>query len=200
MPSEVGITLGILQALYDQPIALPKFHSTTLSQGRTLLHDLLVSLPIGGQGDVLLLYGDISHDFLSLLDLVCMQGHTAGKQLGYPFFFQAVSTMYSITSSTGCAPLESGLSGEVLKVGVHFPMRSYTLIAEVVEVFAHPKGSHLANGVARKAHPPIERRLLLAFSRGSRELIGRADAEDLTDGQAGFYIALFVLDWEMVPT
>jgi hypothetical protein len=149
MPSEVGITLGILQALYDQPIALPKFHSTTLSQGRTLLHDLLVSLPIGGQGDVLLLYGDISHDFLSLLDLVCMQGHTAGKQLGYPFFFQAVSTMYSITSSTGWAPLASGLSGKVLVIEAFLPHSHYKLIAEVVAVFAHPKGSHLAKRVAR---------------------------------------------------
>jgi hypothetical protein len=65
-------------------------------------------------------------------------------------------------------------------------MRYYTLIAEVVAVFAHQKGSHLANGVARQAHPPIERRLLLAFSRGSRALIGRAGAEDSTDGKAGF--------------
>jgi hypothetical protein len=75
MPSEVSITLGILQALYDQPIAWPKLHPTTLSQGMTLLHDLLVSLPIGGQEDVLLLYGGVYHDFLRLLDLVCMQGY-----------------------------------------------------------------------------------------------------------------------------
>jgi hypothetical protein len=60
MPSEVGITLGILQALYDTPIAFPKLHPTTLSQGRTLLHDLLVSLRLGGEGDVLLLYGVVS--------------------------------------------------------------------------------------------------------------------------------------------
>jgi hypothetical protein len=65
-------------------------------------------------------------------------------------------------------------------------MSSYTLIAEVVEVFSHPKGSHLSKGVARQAHPPIERRLLLSFSRGERELIGRAGAEDLTDEKAGF--------------
>jgi hypothetical protein len=45
----------------------------------TLLHDLLVSLPIGGEGDVLRLHGGISHDFLSLLDLVCMQGYREGK-------------------------------------------------------------------------------------------------------------------------
>jgi hypothetical protein len=74
MPSEVGITLDILQALYDHPIALPKLHPTTLSQGRTLLHDLLVSLPIGGAGDVLLLHSGVYHHFLRLLDLVCMQG------------------------------------------------------------------------------------------------------------------------------
>jgi hypothetical protein len=86
MPSEVGITLGILQALYDQPIAWPKLHPTTLSQGRTLLHDLLVSLPIGGAGDVLLLYARVSHDFLCLLTLVCMQGHGGVKQLGYAFY------------------------------------------------------------------------------------------------------------------
>jgi hypothetical protein len=66
------------------------------------------------------------------------------------------------------------------------PHGSYTLIAEVVAVFAHPKGSHLADGVARQAHPIIERKLLLAFSRGALELIGRAGAEDLTDGKAGF--------------
>jgi hypothetical protein len=97
-----------------------------------------------------------------------------------------MSTIYSITSSTGWAPLESGLSGEVLKVGVRFPMRYYTLITEVVEVLEHPKGSHLSNGVARRAHKPIERSLLLALSRGSLALIGRAGAEYLTDGKAGF--------------
>jgi hypothetical protein len=172
--------------LYDTPIALPKLHPTTLSQGRTLLHDLLVSLRIGGEGDVLLLHGGVSHDFLRLLDLVCMQGYREDKQLGYAFFSQAVSTMYASTSSTGWAPLESGLSGEVLTVGVRCPMSYYTLIAEVVEVLAHPKSSHLANGVARQAHPPVERRLLLALSRGSRELIDRAGAEDFTDRKAGF--------------
>jgi hypothetical protein len=153
----VSITLGIRQALYDQPIVLPKLHPTTLSQGRTLLHDLLVSLPIGGAGDVLLLHGGVYHDLLRLLDLVCMQGHGGVKQLGYAFCSQAVSTMYSITSSTGWAPLASGLSIKVLKVGVRFLMSYYTLIAAVVAVFAHPKGSHLSNGVARQAHPPIER-------------------------------------------
>jgi hypothetical protein len=70
----------------------------------------------------------------------------------------------------------------------------------VVAVLAHPKGSHLSDGVARQAHPTIERRLPLAFSRGSRELIGRASAEDLTDGQADFSTDRFVLDWEMAPT
>jgi hypothetical protein len=79
-------------------------------------------------------------------------------------------------------------------------MSSYTLIAEVAEVFTYQKGSHLSNGVARQAHPPIERNFLLAFSRGSRELIGRADAEDLTDGKAGFSTDRLVLDQEMVPT
>jgi hypothetical protein len=101
MPSEVGITLNILQALYDQPIAWPKLHLTTLSQGRTLPHNLLVSLRLSGEGDVLLLHGGVSHDFLRLLDLVCMQGHREGKQLCDPCFSQAVSTMYAITSSTG---------------------------------------------------------------------------------------------------
>jgi hypothetical protein len=125
--------------LYDTPIAFPKLHPTTLSQGRILLHDLLVSLRIGGEGDVLLLHGGVYHHFLRFLDLVCMQGYREDKQLGYPFFSQEVSTMYSITSSTGVAPLESGLSGEVLKVGVRFLMSSYTLIAEVVAVFAHQK-------------------------------------------------------------
>jgi hypothetical protein len=157
--------VGIRQALYDTPIAWPKLHPTTLSQGRTLLHDLLVSLPIGGEGDVLLLHGGVSHDFLRLLDLVCLQGYREGKQLGYLFFSQAVSTMYSITSSTGWAPLESGLSGEVLRVGVRCPMSYDTLIAEVVEVFVHQKDRHLSHGVARQAYPPIERNCLLAFSR-----------------------------------
>jgi hypothetical protein len=186
MPSEVAITLGILQALYDQPIVWPKLHPTTLSQGRTLLHDLLVSLRIGGEGDVLLLHGGVSHDFLRLLDLVCMQGYREGKQLCDPCCSQAVSTMYSSTSGTGLTPLESGLSSKVLVIEAFLPHSHYTLIAEVVAVFAHPKGSHFANGVTRQAHPPIERRLLRAFSRGSRKLIGRAGAEDLTDGQAGF--------------
>jgi hypothetical protein len=186
MPSEVGITLGILQALYDTPIAWPKLHPTTLSQGRKLLHDLLVSLRIGGEGDMLLFHGGVSHDFLRLLDLVCMQGYREGKQLCDPFFSQAVSTMYSITSSTGWAPLESSLSSKVLKVGVRFPMSYYTLIAEGVEVCAHQKSSHLSNGMARQAHSPIERNFLLAFSRGVLTLIGRAGAEDSTDGQADF--------------
>jgi hypothetical protein len=146
MPSEVGITLNILQALYDQPIALPKLHPTTLSQGRTLLHDLLVSLRIGGKEGILLLHGGVSHDFLRLLNLVCMQGCREGKQLYYPFFSQSVSQVDSITGSTGWAPLESGFSGEVLVIGAFLPHGYYTLIAEVVAVFAHPKGSHLAKG------------------------------------------------------
>jgi hypothetical protein len=186
MPSQVGITLGILQALYHQPIAWPKLHPTTLSRGRTLLHDLLVKLRLGGERDVLLLYGGVSHDFLILLDLVCMQGQGEGKQLCYAFFSQAVSQVYAITGSTGWAPLESGLSGEVLKVGVRFPRSYDTLIAEVVKVFAHQKGSHLSKRVARQAHPLIARRLLLALSTGARELIGRAGAKDATDGQVDF--------------
>jgi hypothetical protein len=101
-----------------------------------------------GKG-ILCLHGGVSHDFLSLLDLVCMQSHREGKQLGYPFFSQAVSTMYASTSSTGWAPRESDLSGEVLKVGVHCSMSYYTLIAEVVAVFEYQQGSHLADGVAR---------------------------------------------------
>jgi hypothetical protein len=89
-----------------------------------------------------------------------------------------VSQVYSITSSTEWAPLKSGLSGEVLKVGVRFPMSYYTLIAEVVAVFAHQKGSHLSNGVARQAHLPIERRLLLAFYRGPQAPTPRGDLSD----------------------
>jgi hypothetical protein len=150
MPRKVSITLGILRALCDQPIALPKLHTTTLSQGRTLLHDLLVSLPIGGQEDVLLLHGGVSHDFLRPLgSLVCIQGYREGKQLCYPFFSQAVSKMDSITSSTGFVLLESGLSGKVLVIGAFLPHSYYALIAEVIEVFAHKKGSHLSNEVAR---------------------------------------------------
>jgi hypothetical protein len=149
MPSQVCITLGILQALYHQPIAWPKLHPTTLSRGRTLLHDLLVKLRLGGERDVLLLYGGGSHDFLILLDLVCMQGQGEGKQLCYAFFSQAVSQVDSITGSTGWAPLESGLSGKVLVIEAFLPHRYHTLIAEVVKVFAHPKGSHLSKGVAR---------------------------------------------------
>jgi hypothetical protein len=97
-----------------------------------------------------------------------------------------VSQVYSITGSTGWAPLESGLSGEVLKGGVRFPRSYDTLIAEVVKVFVHQKGSHLSKGVARQVHSLIARRLLLALSTGARERIGRAGAEDATDGQAGF--------------
>jgi hypothetical protein len=178
MPSEVGITLVILRALCDQPIAFPKLHPTTLSQGRTLLHDLLVSLRIGGQGDVLRLHSGVYHDCLRRFDFVCMQGHGGGKQLGYAFCSQSVSQVDSITGSTGWAPLGSGLSGEVLVIGAFLPHGYDTLIAEVVAVFAYPKGSHLATGVARKAHPPIARRLLLALSRGARKLIGRAGIED----------------------
>jgi hypothetical protein len=74
--------------------------------------------------------------------------------------------------------LESGFSGEVLVIGAFLPHSYDTLIAEVAEVLAHQKGSHLANGVARQAHPPIARRLLLALSRGARKLIGRAGTED----------------------
>jgi hypothetical protein len=95
------------------------------------------------------LYGGVYHDFLSLLHLVCMQGYREGKQLCDAFFSEAVSKVYQITSSTGLAPLKSGLSGKVLEVGVRFPMSYYTLIAEVVEVFEHQQGSHLSDGVAR---------------------------------------------------
>jgi hypothetical protein len=81
---------------------------------------------------------------------------------------------------------QSGPHWKVASPARRCPMRYYTLIAEVVAVFAHQKGSHLSDGVARQAHPPIERRPLLALSMGACELIGRAGAEDLTDGQAGF--------------
>jgi hypothetical protein len=46
----------------------------------------------------------------------------------------------------------------------------------------------------------VERNFLLAFSRGSCELIDRVGTGGLTDGQAGFSTARLVLDEEMVPT
>jgi hypothetical protein len=76
-------------------------------------------------------------------------GYREGNQLGDAFFSEVVSKGYSITSSTGLAPLKSGLSGEVLKVGVRFPMRYYTFVAQIVEVLEHQQGSHLPDGVAR---------------------------------------------------
>jgi prephenate dehydratase len=109
-----------------------------------------------GKG-IFLLHGGVSHHFLRLLDLVCMQGQGEGKQLCYACFSQAVSQVDSITSSTGLAPLESGLSGEVLVIEAFLPNSYYTLIAEVVEVFEYQQSSHLADGVARQAHLPIER-------------------------------------------
>jgi hypothetical protein len=91
MPSQVGITLHIAQALYHKPIALPKLNPTTFRQGITPLNDLLVELSIGGEGDIFFLHGHVYDDFLSLLDLVYMQGYREGKQLSYAFFSQAVS-------------------------------------------------------------------------------------------------------------
>ena len=149
MPRQVGIPLGILQALYHKPIALPQFDSTTFSQGITRLNDLLVQLPIGGEGDVFLLYGGVYHDFLSLLHLVCMQGYRERKQLGYAFFSEAVSTMDSITSGTGLAPLESSLSSKVLVIGVFLPHSYDTFVAQIVEVLEHQQGSHLSDGMTR---------------------------------------------------
>ena len=35
-------------------------------------------------------------------------------------------------------------------------MRYDALIAQIVEVLEHQKGSHLSEGVARQAHAPIE--------------------------------------------
>jgi hypothetical protein len=61
------------------------------------------------EGDVFRLHGGVYHAFLSLLHLVCVQGHRARKQLGYAFFSEVVSTMDSITSGTGLAPLEGSL-------------------------------------------------------------------------------------------
>jgi hypothetical protein len=104
MPSEVGITLGIRQAWYDQPITWPKLHSTTLSQGMTLRHNLLVSLHLGGEGDVLILHSGVFHDFLRLLDLVCMQGTERANSFVIPSSSQAVSQVDSIISSTGIGP------------------------------------------------------------------------------------------------
>jgi hypothetical protein len=149
MPSEVSITFCILQTTYYPPITRSQLKPTALGQGITPLHDLLIKLRIGGPGYGCLLYARVQDDFLRRLDLVCMQGYGESRQLYYACLSQAVSTMYSSTSSTGWAPLESGPPGEVLKVGIRFPMSYDTLIAEVVEVFVHQKGSRLSNGVAR---------------------------------------------------
>jgi hypothetical protein len=149
MPRQVGIPLGILQALYHKAIALPQFDATTFSQGSTLLNDLLVQPPIDGEGDVFLLYGGVYHDFLSLLHLVCMQGYREGKQLGDAIFSEAASTMDSITSGTGLAPLKSSQSSKVLVIGVFLPHSYDALIAQVVAVFEHQQGSHLPDGMTR---------------------------------------------------
>jgi hypothetical protein len=42
MPSQVGITLGIVQALYQKPITRARLNPTAFGQGITLINDLLV--------------------------------------------------------------------------------------------------------------------------------------------------------------
>jgi hypothetical protein len=45
----VGITLGIVQALYHKPVALAKLDTTAFSDAVTLGNDLLVELSISGE-------------------------------------------------------------------------------------------------------------------------------------------------------
>jgi hypothetical protein len=96
-------------------------------------------------------------DFFGFVDHILMQSNRECKQLCYAIFSEAVSKMDQITSSAGLSPLESNLSGQVLKVGVRFPMCYHTFITEVVEVFEHQQGSHFSDGVARQAYLSIER-------------------------------------------
>ncbi len=87
-----------------------------------------------------------------------------------------MSTIDSITSSTGLAPLERSLSGKVLVIGIFLPHGYEALITEVVEVFAHQRDSHLSEGdnsASLHVHG-AERRLPLAFSRGQPALIDGA--------------------------
>ncbi len=66
--------MGIVQALYHKPVAVAKLDTTAFSDAVTLGSDLLVELSISGEGDVFLLHSRIYDDFLSLLNLVYMQG------------------------------------------------------------------------------------------------------------------------------
>jgi hypothetical protein len=70
MPSQVGITLGIVQALYHKPVALAKLDTTAFSDAVTLDNDLLVELSISGEGDVFLLHSRIYDDFFRFVDFI----------------------------------------------------------------------------------------------------------------------------------
>jgi hypothetical protein len=68
MPSQVGITLGIVQALYHKPVALAKLDTTAFSDAVTLGNDLLVELSVSREGDVFLLHSRIYDDFFGFVD------------------------------------------------------------------------------------------------------------------------------------
>ncbi len=70
MPSQVGITLGIVQALCHKPVAVAKLDTTAFSDAVTLGNDLLVELSISGEGDVFLLHSGVYDDFFGFIDLI----------------------------------------------------------------------------------------------------------------------------------
>jgi hypothetical protein len=69
--------LGIVQTTYHPQIT--RLYPTACGQNITPLHDLVVKLSIGGEGDVLLLHGGVHDDFLRLLDLVSFRAIERGE-------------------------------------------------------------------------------------------------------------------------
>jgi hypothetical protein len=98
----VGITLGIVQALYHKPVAVAKLDTTAFSDAVTLGNDLLVELSIGGEGDFFSCAVVSTMTSLALLTLILMQSNREGKQPSYAIFSEAVSKMTRSLAAQGC--------------------------------------------------------------------------------------------------
>jgi hypothetical protein len=157
MPSEVCITLGIVQATYHQPITRSQLYLTAFGQGITLLNNLLVKLSTGGKGDVLFCTLVSTMTFLAFWTLSAYKATESENSFAMPSSPKRCLKCTQSLAAQGWLHWKVAYLEKTV-VGVFLPYGYYALIAEVIKVFEHPKSCHLSNGVARQAHPPIERR------------------------------------------
>jgi hypothetical protein len=157
MPSQVGITLGIVQALYHKPVALAKLDTTAFSDAVTLGSDLLVELSIGGEGDIFSCAVVSTTTSLALLTISLCRAIESANSFAMPSSPRRCLKWTRSLAAQGWPHWKVTSPAKYWLVGVLLPHGYHTFITEVIEVFEHQQGSHFSDGVARRAYLAIER-------------------------------------------